>query len=98
MDLLKYLNLDSNEIGTNGVISITKNLLFSSNEEKGRSIEELNIGNNNIDIDGVICITSVLNWNNNSLRTLNLDNPKYTSIGQESAIHYAKMLQVNRGI
>jgi len=42
----------------------------------------LNIANNNIDIDGVICITSVLNWNNNSLRILNLDNPKYTSIGQ----------------
>ncbi len=32
------------------------------------------------------------------MRVLNLDNPKYTSIGQESAIHYAKMLQVNRGI
>lgn len=78
--------------------SITKNLLFSSNEEQGMSLEELNLGDNELDIDGVICVTSVLNWNNSSLRALNLDCPDYKSIGQECAVHYAKMLQVNRGL
>ena len=29
---------------------------------------------------------------------LNLDNPTYQSIGQECAVHFAKMLQVNRGL
>lgn len=58
----------------------------------------MNIANNGIDIDGVICVTSVLNWNNNSLKVLNLDNPSYQSIGQECAVHFAKMLQVNRGL
>lgn len=56
------------------------------------------MANNGIDIDGVICVTSVLNWNNNSLKVLNLDNPNYQSIGQECAVHFAKMLQVNRGL
>jgi hypothetical protein len=58
----------------------------------------LNLGESGLDIDGVICVTSVLNWNNASLRSLNLDAPEYKSIGQECAIHYAKMLQVNRGL
>ena len=62
------------------------------------SLEELNLGDNELDIDGVICVTSVLNWNNSSLRTLSLDCPDYRSIGQECAVHYAKMLQVNRGL
>lgn len=46
----------------------------------------------------MIVLTSVLNWNNNTLRCLNVDNPYYQSIGQETAIHFAKMLQINRGI
>lgn len=46
----------------------------------------------------MIVITSVLNWNNNTLKVLNVDNPYYKSIGQETAIHFAKMLQINRGI
>jgi Ran GTPase-activating protein (RanGAP) involved in mRNA processing and transport len=62
------------------------------------SIEELNLGDNGLDIDGIICVTSVLNWNNSTLRSLNLDCPDYRSIGQECAVHYAKMLQVNRGL
>lgn len=62
------------------------------------ALEELNLGDNGLDIDGVICVTSVLNWNNSSLRSLNLDCPDYRSIGQECAVHYAKMLQVNRGL
>lgn len=39
LDSLRYLNLENNEIATDGVIALTKNLLFSSNEEKGRSLE-----------------------------------------------------------
>ena len=47
---------------------------------------------------GIIALTSVLNWNNDTLEVLNIDNPIYTSIGQETAIHFAKMLQNNRSI
>lgn len=72
--------------------------MFSGNEEQGMSLEELNLGDTGLDIDGVICVTSVLNWNNSTLRSLNLDCPDYRSIGQECAVHYAKMLQVNRGL
>lgn len=46
----------------------------------------------------MIVITSVLNWNNSCLKVLNIDNPLYQSIGQETAIHFAKMLQINRGL
>lgn len=73
-------------------------MLFASSEDQGRSLEELNLGDTGLDIDGVICVTSVLNWNNSSLRALSLDSPEYKSIGQECAIHFAKMLQVNRGL
>lgn len=44
----------------------------------------------------MIGITSVLNWNNTSLLNLNLDNAFYSSIGQETAIHFGKMLQSNK--
>ena len=56
------------------------------------------IGNNEINHDGMIGITSVLNWNNNTLLVLNLDNAFYSSIGQETAIHFGKTLQSNKSL
>jgi len=52
----------------------------------------VNLSENEINHDGIIALTSVLNWNNNFLKVLNLDTPIYTSICQETAIHFAKML------
>lgn len=46
VESLKYLNFQHNKVGTAGAIAITKNLLFSSNEEQGMSLEELNLGDN----------------------------------------------------
>jgi len=77
---------------------VTKTLLFTNKDEPKKSLEELNLANNEINADGMIVLTSVLNWNNNTLRSLNVDNPYYQSIGQETAIHFAKMLQINRGV
>lgn len=65
---------------------------------QNKSLVELNLANNGINHDGIIGITSVLNWNNNTLQVLNVNDPYYTSIGQETAIHFAKMLQSNRGL
>jgi hypothetical protein len=44
-------------------------------------LRELNLGENKINHDGIIALTSVLNWNNDTLETLNIDNPILTSIG-----------------
>lgn len=44
---------------------------------KNTQLLELNLSNNDINMDGIIGITSILNWNNNTLLTLNLDNPVY---------------------
>ena len=57
----------------------------------------VNLAENEINHDGIIALTSVLNWNNGYLKILNLGAPVYTSICQETAIHFAKMLQNNRG-
>ncbi len=56
------------------------------------ALREINLGENKINHDGIIALTSVLNWNNDTLEVLNIDNPTYTSIGQETSIHFAKML------
>lgn len=89
---LRYLNLDGNKIKQDGAMNLVE-ILF-----KNIQLLELNLGNNDINQDGIIGITSILNWNNNTLITLNLDNPVYMSIGQETAIHFAKMLQSNRSL
>jgi len=62
-------------------------VLFSN-----KNLLELNLADNEINHDGMIGITSILNWSNNTLTILNVDKPVYTSIGQETAIHFAKML------
>ncbi|EAS05339.1 hypothetical protein TTHERM_00695730 (macronuclear) [Tetrahymena thermophila SB210] len=89
---LRYLNLESNKIRTNGAMNIIE-ILFTN-----KNLIELNLGDNDITHDGMIGITSVLNYQNNTLAVLNVDRPTYTSIGQETAIHFAKMLQSNRSV
>ena len=59
---------------------------------------ELNLGNNEIDHDGMIGISSVLNCSNYTLEVLNIENPRYKTICQATAIHFGKMLQNNVGI
>jgi hypothetical protein len=57
-----------------------------------KGIREINLNNNDIDADGIIAITSVLNFNNRNVISISLNNPSYPGIGQETAIHFAKML------
>ena len=78
--------------------SITQSLLLSNKDEGRKPLQELNLANNEVSADGMIVVTSVLNWNNATLKVLNVDNPLLQSIGQETAIHFAKMLQANRGL
>lgn len=70
-----YLNLDNNQIGTEGAMNLVE-MLFTN-----KGIREINLKNNQIDADGVIAITSVLNFNNRNIISINLDNPVYYGIG-----------------
>lgn len=88
---LRYLNLNWNKIETEGAMALVENLFNNT------TLEEFNVSNNEINHDGIIGITSVLN-SNDTLRVLNCENPTYTSIGQDTAIHFSKMLEVNRGL
>ena len=87
-----YLNLNGNKIRTKGANKIVE-LLFSC-----PAIEELDLGNNDIDHDGVIAITTALNRGRFALRILNLENPSLNSVMQETAIHFAKMLNNNQNL
>lgn len=89
---LQYLNLNENNIQTDGVLQIIL-ILFAN-----KNLKELNLADNKIDHDGMSGIASVLNWHNSTLEVLNLDKASYKSIGQEIAIHFAKMLQNNKGL
>lgn len=89
---IEYINLNLNNIQTDGVLQIVL-ILFNN-----KTLRELHLADNKIDHDGMSGIMSVLGWHNNSLEVLNIDNAYYTSIGQEIAIHIAKMLQTNRGL
>ena len=91
-DTLVYLNLDNNQIGTEGAMSLVE-MLFTN-----KGIREINLNQNDIDADGVIAITSVLNFNNRNLVAVSHNQPCYPGIGQETAIHFGKMLQSNRDI
>lgn len=89
---LEYINLNNNEIQTDGVLQLIHILFINKN------LKELHIADNKINHDGISGIMSVLGWHNNTLEVLNLDNAHYDSIGQEIAIHIAKMLQSNQGL
>merc|ERR1712110_69289 len=89
---LEYLNIYLNNIQTDGCMNMVE-ILFNN-----PGLRELNLGENKINHDGIIALTSVLNWNNDTLEVLNIDNPILTSIGQETGIHFAKMLQNNRSL
>jgi Ran GTPase-activating protein (RanGAP) involved in mRNA processing and transport len=95
---IRYLNLANNKIGTSGVHALAKSLLFQEREGTRKSLEELNVGNNEVGHDGMIVVTSTVQETNNVLRVLCVDDPIYSSIGQETAIHFAKMLQNNHRI
>jgi len=89
---VEYINLNLNNIQTDGVLQIVL-VLFNN-----KALRELHLADNKIDHDGISGIMSVLGWHNNTLEVLNVDNANYSSIGQEIAIHIAKMLQTNRGL
>ena len=89
---LMYLNLNGNFILTEGSMSITE-LLFTN-----LKLMHLDIGNNELDHDGMIALSSVINCSNYTLEVLNIDNPRYKTIGQETAIHFGKMVANNVGL
>ena len=91
-DRLISINLNGNCIQTEGSMSITE-LLFTN-----QKLVQLDLGNNEIDHDGMIALSSVINCSNYTLEVLNIDNPRYRSIGQETAIHFGKMLASNVGL
>jgi Ran GTPase-activating protein (RanGAP) involved in mRNA processing and transport len=89
---LEYININNNNIQTDGVLQIVHVLFVNKN------LKALHLADNKINHDGISGIMSVLGWHNNTLEVLELDNAHYDSIGQEIAIHVAKMLQSNQGL
>jgi Ran GTPase-activating protein (RanGAP) involved in mRNA processing and transport len=89
---LEYINLNYNNIQTDGILQIIHVLFVNKN------LRALHIADNKINHDGISGIMSVLGWHNSTLEVLELDNAHYDSIGQEIAIHVAKMLQSNQGL
>ena len=86
---LQSLNLNGNRIQTEGAMRISE-LLFTHIK-----LLHLNLGNNEIDHDGMIAVSSVLNCSNYMLEVLNVDNPRYVSVGVECPTHFGKMLANN---
>lgn len=101
---LVYLNLEGNDVKTEGVMGVDANeKLFSKNVstkiqrfmENNKDLVELNLANNKIDEIGMIEIVSQLNSDSNttSLAVLTLDNPFFSSLNQTTSFHIGRMLQ-----
>lgn len=89
---LLYVNLNGNVIEKRGAIHVIKFVLTCP------TLIELDVGNNQINHDGIIAITTALNRANFTLETLNIENPTFNSVMQETAIHLAKMLAINTSL
>jgi len=89
---LLYINLNGNVIEKRGAIHVIKFVLTCP------TLIELDVGNNQINHDGIIAITTALNKANFTLETLNIENPTFNSVMQETAIHLAKMLAINTSL
>lgn len=100
---LIYLNLEGNDIKSEGILGIeADSKLFKDEKSKietflsnNKDLIELNLSNNKIDELGIIEIVSQFNSDNNStvLEVLCLDNPYFVSPSQTSSFHIGRMLQ-----
>jgi Ran GTPase-activating protein (RanGAP) involved in mRNA processing and transport len=90
MSSLVYLNMNGNQIETRGAEAFSKLLVTCS------KLVELDFGNNSIDHDGIIALTTLMIKSGHSLEVLNLENPIFNSVMQETVVHFGKLLSVNR--
>ena len=89
---LQYVNLNGNSLGTTGANHIIELLKTCP------KLVELDLGNTDMTHDSVIKITTILNESNDVLEVLNMDNPCFNSVMQETAIHMGKMISINQGL
>lgn len=89
---LRTLNLNTNLIGNPGVMYLNE-LLFTN-----YALQNLDLGNNRYDWDGLIALTTTLTTVNNTLLTLNVDDPAYKIQDQDFFTHFGKMFLSNKNL
>jgi len=89
---LRKLDFAQNPLGKLGGLSIAELLQVSV------TLQELAMEDAQIDVDALIAVVSVLHVSNQSLKMVNLGNPRLFSQQEEHTTHIARMLRVNTGL
>lgn len=88
---LLRLNLHSNALGPQALTKLAA--MLTVNE----SLTELNLGNTDCDMIALLKISTALQ-SNRTLKRLNIDNPLLFSAQEETTIHLARSLAINRSL
>ncbi|XP_006637854.2 leucine-rich repeat-containing protein 34 isoform X1 [Lepisosteus oculatus] len=88
-ETLKTLQMTGNKIGDKGGMHFAAMLQINS------SLEELDLGDCDLDTQSLIAFAIVLNHNKNA-HVINLSRPLLFSQQEETTVHMARMLKVNR--
>lgn len=88
---LTSLRLNGNKIGNKGGMYFAQALQINS------TLESLDLGDTDLKTECVIALATVLNYNS-TLKALNINRPILFSHQEETTVHFAKMLKVNRSL
>nr|XP_014342010.1 PREDICTED: leucine-rich repeat-containing protein 34 [Latimeria chalumnae] len=86
---LKQLRMNGNKIGNKG------GMYFAAMLQVNSSLEELDLGDCDLGTQSVVALSTVLN-NNVAIKSINLSRPLLFSQQEETTVHLAKMLKVNK--
>ncbi|CAD7922667.1 unnamed protein product [Amoebophrya sp. A120] len=86
---LARLDISENPLGKLGGLALAAFL------QRNSTLLELYASDTELDIDALIAISAVLHVNNDTLRVLDVQNPRLFSLQGEHATHFGKMLAVN---
>jgi len=86
---LARLDVAENPLGKLGGLALAAFL------QRNSTLLELYASDTELDIDALIAISAVLHVNNDTLRVLDVENPRLFSLQAEHCTHFGKMLAVN---
>jgi Ran GTPase-activating protein (RanGAP) involved in mRNA processing and transport len=89
---LVQLDLSHNPIGRQGGLAVVKLL------QRNAALKELFLSDTEIDIDVLVALAAVLLVNNQSLRALDVSNPRTLTLQEEHTVHFGRMLRTNTGL
>ncbi|ELU16968.1 hypothetical protein CAPTEDRAFT_151888 [Capitella teleta] len=90
-ETLKKLRMSGNKIGFKGGMCFAQTLQINT------TLEELDLGDTDLTTDCVIALATVLRANS-TLKSLNANRPILFSHQEETTVHFANMLKVNRSL